>query len=330
MNIRMFVCAASCIVAAVSTNASASEDLPFVENGVLYHSFVGLPEKEVVAEKVHRVLDYLPTERKLLYVTRPQTSGTDAAMGGDLVLTDTTSWIGQKIAENVISGRLSPDGTNIVVWDNRDEIFLTRHDGKFLRRIGIHGAAPVFSQDGTFVAYQKLANDSTNGNRQSLFENAYGIAVYDVRSGVERVVTNGGVDDFAPIGFSEDMSKLYFNSTRPYGKSSQNHVAAVWVVDLAHGNTKRLTNVDERAVMNGSIIPVISDDAIWSSNRMTAISSTGKNQGVWSFVFSPDGEHLSALYVSDGESPLWIIPGEEVAVRTVIDGKKVWRTVNIR
>jgi len=235
---------------------------------------------------------------------------------------------GLAFASDAISSSLSPDGRMAAIWTKGHEVVLADASGAVLQKIGIHGAAPIFSHDGNLVAYEKLADESPDGDDQSLFEMAQGIAVYDLRTGQERLVTDGGVDDFAPVGFSKDMNLLYFNSTRPYEWSPWNHVASLWVVDLKSGKTQRLTNMDEDAVRRGNMVPTISPKAIWSSDRTVAITSYGPEKGVWKFVLSATG--ASASHIADGDSPQWVVQDQSFAVRVISNGKPSWNKINLR
>ncbi|MEY4723594.1 MAG: hypothetical protein RLZZ324_1107, partial [Candidatus Parcubacteria bacterium] len=149
---------------------------------------------------------------------------------------------------------------------------------------------------------------------------AEGIAVYDTLTGQETLVTNGGGDDFAPVGFSKDMSLLYFDSTRPYGTSPGNRVASLWVVDLATGDVTRLTNTDEESVRKGVMVPTISPAAIWTSDRATAVTSYGSDMGVWRIDLV--GHRVVARRISDGDSPTWLVPDETIDVRRVVNGRE--------
>jgi tricorn protease-like protein len=133
-----------------------------------------------------------------------------------LILVDTETWANRRIASKAIKGRLSPNGDLIAAWNSKHEIHLLHGDGTPVKKVGKRGAVPHFSRDGRWVAYEKLADESIDGADQSLFEFADGIAVYDVHTDTDTLVTLGGGDDFAPVGFSLDTTKLFFNSARPY------------------------------------------------------------------------------------------------------------------
>lgn len=315
----------------IAAPVATAGELPFVENGVLYSSPA---ESSVVQDATTlgkgKILAHNPTAGKLLYVTPQNTQGTDVLTGGNLMLVDMATLGEQLVATNVIAASLSPDGTAMVLWNKDHEIHLTDSVGTVSGRIGMYGAAPVFSHNGRFIAYLKLADVTLDSAPQSLFEHAQGIAVYDVRTGRETLVTDGGLDDFAPVGFSLNMTKLYFNATRPYAGSPQNHIASLWVVDLTSGKVERLTNTDEKAVKQGIVVPTVSENALWSSDRTIVISSNGKEQGIWLFSLAPSVGTLEATHIADGESPQWLVSDESIVFRAISDGKSAWHILNIR
>jgi len=222
---------------------------------------------------------------------------------------------------DAIAHKPSPDGRMYAVWTKGHEIHLTDPAGKVLRKVGGHGAEPIFSHDGRFVAYEKLSDSSPDGVEQTLFELAVGLAIFDIQNGKETIVTNGGVDDFAPIGFSKDFRFLYFNSTRPYAESPGNHVASVWAVNLMDGAETRMTNTSEMLVRQGITVPIVSSKAIWSSDRSTAFSSHGSETGIWKFSFHEDS--VWASRVADGSNPVWAEQDKSIDVTSILDGKEI-------
>lgn len=315
----------------VLATGAFAQDHSFVENGILYRSSSAKAVSQVaVFRDVGRIIDQKPAAQKLLYLAASRTPNNDAVSGSNLMLVDTKTWSNRLVATSVITANLSPDGTMAVLWRSGHKVTLVRSDGSLLQQIGTHGAAPVFSHDGNFIAYQKLADSSSDGSLQGLFEEAQGISVYDVRTGRENLVTSSGTDDFAPVGFSLDLNKLYFNSTRPYERSSHNHVASLWVVDLKNGEKQRLTNLDEAAVRRGAVTPIPNETALWSSDRTAIVFSNGREEGVWKFALSSDGRLSNATRIADGESPQWVIPDETIAIRTISNGKSAWRILSVR
>lgn len=306
-------------------------DLPFVEKGVLYRSPVeslaGKAQK-AIAENVGRVLHYNQDTAQLIHVTKPSAVDSDIITGGDLVLTDTVTWSTRIIAQDIVTAHISPHGDMIVLWNKNHQVRLVTSQGVPIKEIGIHGAAPIFSHDKRFIAYQKLADHSPDSNLQSLFEHAQGIAVYDMYTMRESLVTNGGGDDFAPVGFSNDISKLYFNSTRPSVNEPENHIASLWVLDLATRITTQLTNTDVRE--GDPLIPTVNENALWSSDRRIAISSNGKEQGTWMFLLSQNKNTVEARHIADGDSPQWLVLNKRIAVRSVENGQSKWRTIDVQ
>jgi Tol biopolymer transport system component len=303
----------------------------YVENGTLYSATANNDSLQKTADNVSRILDQKPQKNSVLYLTNSDKGSTDATPGGDLFLLKTDSQITYAVAQNVVSAVLSADAANVAFWNTEHKVRIVTSDNMPLREIEGHAAAPIFSHDGNLVAYQKLADYSPDGDPHGLFESAKGIAIYDLRTGRDRLVTTGGMDDFEPVGFSLDKTKLYFNSTRPSEKSPQAHVASLWVVDLRNGKTTRLTNIKQAdGHSSDELTPIVSQSAIWSSDHKTVISSNNSKEGVWIFNLSENGGLTSAVQMGDGDSPQWVVPDKSVVFRTLTDGKNTWRQVNLR
>jgi hypothetical protein len=303
----------------------------YVENGTLYSATANNDLSQKAADNVSRILDQKPQKNRVLYLTNSDKGSTDAGTGDDLFLLNTDNQIAHLIARNVVSAVLSPDAAKVAFWNKEHKVRIVTSDNMPLREIEGHAAAPIFSHDGNLVAYQKLADYSPDGDPHGLFESAKGIAIYDLRTGEDRLVTTGGMDDFEPVGFSLDKTKLYFNSTRPSEKSPQAHVASLWVVDLRSGKTTRLTNIKQvDGHSSDELTPIISQSAIWSSDHKTVISSNSSKEGVWIFNFSENGGLTSAIQMGDGDSPQWVVPDKRVVFRAATDGKNTWRQVNLR
>lgn len=318
------------IVAALSiTFAQAqAQKFLFVEDGKVFSSSVSSASVEVTSN-VEGMLDHNASVDKYLY--RIAESGDNNHDSGTLVLADGNTGNTNVVARGIMTATLSPDGTQIAAWDENNEIHLMTIDGKGVARIGVHGSLPVFSHDGTYIAYNKLANEGEQFFDLSK-DSPYGIAVYNLETGEEEIVTND-IDDFQPLGFSADMSKLYFNSGRAYETTPEgfnNHVASLWVVDLKTKEVTRLTNTDEEAVRRGDKTPIIHATALWSSDRKTVVSSLEAESGVWQFTFSNEGELVNAKQIADGTSPRWVVPGESIAVRTKVGNRGEWKTINIK
>jgi Tol biopolymer transport system component len=276
------------------------------------------------------ILDYNKMLGKTLYLAASEKGKIfEHLYGSNIVLADSHTGEMRIIAEKSVSAKLSPDGTLVVVRNDKDEIHLLTVEGKEITRVGVHGGSPIFSHDGKYVAYHKLADegdDSFSRHEAS----PYGIALYSLATGEEKLITSNK-NDYRPVGFSADMSKLYFNSTReyparPYGIA--NHVASLWVVDLNTRETTRLTNVDEEVVRQGTLVPVIDKLALWSSDRKTVISSADAESGVWKFIFNEQGRLASAEHIADGTSPRWQVPDKSIIIRSQVN-KGVWKIIDI-
>lgn len=315
-----------------TSQAIATKDVVYVQEGILYHApKEKTDEKKAVVSGVERIVDHKETLNKLLYITPLGDPDSDTVKGGNLILLDTDTWVSQRVSSNTVNGNLSPDGKVVAAWNNKHEVHLLQSDGKPIKKVGKHGAVPLFSHNGRLLAYEKLADESFDDSLQSLFEDAEGIAIYDMVTDQETLITNGGADDFAPIGFSLDMTKLFFNSARPYRDDfPQNHVASLWVVDITNGSVKRLTNDDEQEVQKGKLVPVVHQNALWTSDRTIVISSNGAYEGIWIFRLMAGGDLLRAQKVADGDMPQWYVPNESILYRVIKSNKTEWKSLKVK
>ena len=308
----------------ITSTSSLATKLPFLEDGKLYKSRVGDPtslSRAEIASNVWKVLDYDQEINMLLYITKPKEWG---RVDGNLWLLDTTNWTYKEVATGVIGAQLSPGGDMIVIWNKDHEIWLISADGIPEEKIGIHGAAPIFSHDGRYIAYEKLPDSSFDGAEQSLFEFAQGIAIYDLMTGQEMVLTQAEHgEDFAPVGFSQGMKRIYFNSTR-------GGIASLWSVNLDGSDLRQETNSGFGVKAKGRPIPVLSQNAIWSSNKKIAVSSIGTAKEIWIFHFGDSGELRNAKLLTGGESPEWLIKDKRIAFRVIYNGKSKWQTMDIQ
>lgn len=301
----------------------------YVEGEKLYISSPASAPVEIAAS-VDRILD--EESGKVLYLSRITEENVGGeAHGTNLIVADPVTGSGKVIAERIVDAKFSPDGMQIVVQDEDHKVRILALDGKEIAQIGVHGSAPIFSHDGNYVAYHKLA-DQGEGFR--LFEfSPYGIALYNLSTGKEELITDNK-DDFQPVGFSADMSRVYFNSGRKYDtspKGFENHVASLWVVDIKSKQATRLTNVSEEVVRQGMMVPTVDSMALWSSDRTTVISSSNDAEsGVWQFDFNTEGGLARAERIAEGTSPRWLVPDKSIVVRTKVDGLGEWKTTNIK
>lgn len=300
-----------------------NDNFVYVENEKIYSS------SKVVADNVSRIVDRNEASSQILYLTKAAVENVGGhPQGSDLVVKDSVTGKEKVIAKKVVDAKFSPDGTRVVVQNEDHEVRLLTLNREEVARIGAHGSAPFFSHDGKYIAYHKLADQGT-GFRLYEFS-PYGLALYNPATGKEELITDNK-DDFQPVGFSADMSKLYFNSGRKYDTSPEgfeNHVASLWVVDLKTKAVTRLTNTDEEVVRQGTMVPTVNSMALWSSDRKTIIS---ENDGkVWQFSLDEGGGLKGAKYLADGTSPNWLVPDQSIVVRTTVEGKGEWKTINIK
>ena len=320
------IVAVAILVTAIANTSSLATELPFLENGKLYKSRVGDPvnlSKTEIVSDVWKVLDYNREMNSLLYITKPTEWG---RIDGNLWLLNTMSWASKEVATGVIGAQMSPDRDTIVIWNKDHEIWLITAGGAFVEKIGIHGAAPIFSHDGRYVAYEKLADSSFDGVEQSLFEFAQGMAIYDLESGQEVLLTQTEHgEDYSPVGFSPDLEMLYFNSTRT-------GTASLWSVNTSTRVLKRLSNVVADAINETKVepVPTLSQKALWSSNRKIAISSIGMKKEVWIFRFNDTGDLAEAKLLIGGEFPYWLVKDKTIAFSVIYNGKSKWQTMDIQ
>lgn len=249
--------------------------------------------------------------------------------GKDLVVKDVKTGEEKVIAKDVGDAKFSPDASEVVIVNSYKEVkILNIEDGKELVKIGKHGSSPIFSSDGKFIIYHKLADE---GEGQGLYEQSpYGLVQYDIERQTERILTENK-DDYEPVGFSLDMSKLFFNSARAYEpvvNGYENHVVSLWVIDMNTKEVTRLTNISEEAERRGELIPLVSQNALWTSDRMVIISETDGE--VWKFVLDSDGMLDSARKIALGYSPNWALVDESINLMTKSDDDSSWKVFNIK
>jgi tricorn protease-like protein len=316
------------VIFSLTSGITMASDLSFVQNGRLYKSQVGQGKNTQLNVLADRIVDENKQHQQLLVLENAITGG-DKHIGGKLKLINTNKWSSKEVARGVLNARLSPKGNEMVVWNDEDVVTVENLDGDLLQTIGIHCAAPIYSHTGNLIAYMKLADLSDDESHQDLYEHAQGIAVYDLKSNIERLVTFDP-EDFAPVGFSEDENKLFFNSTRAYAEDPENHIASLWMVDLISGQVERLTNLSISEIEKGNHTPILNDGAVWSSDRLTAFSATDPEDGTWRYQFTKNGKLVSAIHFLDGDSPRWIEQDRVLANKVLMDGKVNWRTFNLQ
>jgi hypothetical protein len=303
-------------------------DLPFIHDGKLNKSQIEKGKNTALNIAADRIIDRNQQFDQLLITEKPNQIGTDRHVGVKLRLVNTKTWSVQDISDGVFQAKLSPKGNALVVWNDEDTINVVNLDGDVLLTLGIHGAAPMYSHTGNLIAYQKLADSSDDESEPGSYE-VQGIAVYDLKSNTEKLVTFDA-EDFAPVGFSNDESKLFFNSARAYPEEPGNHIASLWVVDINSGSVERLTNQSVDEVKKGNFTPILSSNSIWSSDRQVALSSVDSEDGTWKYQFAKNGKLISAEHFADGDSPQWVEKDRIVASKVSMAGKVHWHKFNVR
>lgn len=213
----------------------------YLEDGALYQSIPDDSNERVnrkkVAEGVERILDQ--KGKKALFAK--ENSGpklpSEGATWPDLWITDTASGIAKKIYDGISTADISPVGDMIAVSTSEYELHLITSEGKFIKKIGIHGTEPLFSPDGNLLAYIKL-NDGAVEMGDELVQ---GLAVYNMETGrdtlivktVKSVKNTAGFDFTIAEGpydtahWSRDSKRVYFISKFNPINEEQN---ALWSV----------------------------------------------------------------------------------------------------
>jgi len=302
----------------LSANVSA-KDLPFLHGNTLYKSSPDNSSlKAAIATHVARILQYHDGIEKILYIAEPK----NGSRHGDLWISNVPFNETTPIAEGVIDAQFSPDGKTIVLWNKDHQIHVVTDYGKSLEQVGVHGAAPIFSHNGQFIAYEKLADISFDEDEQSLFEFAQGIAIYDLVTRQETLLTQTEHgEDYAPIAFSSDLKRVYFNSTR-------RGIASVWSVNTDGSDLRQITNARISPTSIERKIPALSQTALWASHRLMAISSLDGE--IWLFRFTVDGNLSDAKFLTWGEFPLWLVPDQVIALRPSNKKNEGWQVIHIQ
>lgn len=297
-----------------------SNNIVYSKEGFLYQYEIDKGSSLKTNMESDLILDSNKKSSALLSLKYSKSADKNHLLSGELSLVNEKDLHTKKIAANVTRAKFSPNGENIVIWGNNDLIYVINTEGSLLYTVGF-GTSPIYSHTGNFIAYQKLSHTSDS---HDTLESALGIAIYEVSTNTEIMVTHDP-EDFSPVGFSQDENKLFFNSTRAYDNDLSNHIASVWMINIKQGTTKRLTNLNAAISKKKGYVPIIDENAIWNSNRNLAISSVGIDSGVWQYSFSESEESISSIQISDGYSPKWIVENEEIASRVLSNGKTQWK-----
>lgn len=280
----------------------------YIEDGILYRNKL---EGDIVTEQAQKIAEgaqRILAQNEKLALFNVKSENSHSLWDNELWVIDKESGTVRKIYEDVVSAQISPEGNMLAVFQyGTEELHLINENGNLLNKIGTHAGYGVFSGDGNQVAYHKLADVSQDGDRTSLLENAYGIAVYNLKTGTEFLATHQP-GDFYPVEFSPDGKVLYFISDRG------GH--ALWSVDLQNGEESQLSKPGVPVYINH-------DNAIWFSNKLSAISET---DGKISLVhILPDQKSIAVQDLGEGTSPRWKVQDRIIE----FNGKDGWTTVDI-
>lgn len=281
----------------------------YVEDGVLYRTKL----KDGVAvergQKVGEGVDLLMTQNgKLALFTHTTMSYGEGPVKNDLWSIDKETGVARKIYQDVMYAPISPKGNMIAVSTQDARVHLIDENGNLLNKVGVYSTSAVFSPDGEKIVYRKLPdNPPESFTLGDLVTHAQGLAVYDINTGKETLVTHG-VDDAWPVGFAHDGKNLYFVKD----------CCSLWSADLKNGG--------EPVSMLDPKTPVyVNDyDAIWSSDGRSVISKTDGEVSL--LHISPSQQSASVTMLGKGGSPRWKVQDKLIEFKGE-DG--TWKTVDV-
>lgn len=252
------------------------------------------------------------SDSKVLFAKKVKEAGEQNGWSTDLWVSNTLSGLEIKVSDFVSLAVISPSGKFIATENPATGgIELFNGDGVFLKKIGTFGVFPLFSPDSKKVAYYKFASASfTNG----LLNDPLGIVIHDIQTGEEVLVTNSN-EGGKPIAFSDDGTKVYFNSIRTSGNS-------LGVVSVLSHEVRQLPgNYDWRYFSVKKGVFVSSDDSAMV---------TSSESGIGVIMFNGSGEVSSVKVLAGGASPRWFKKDEIVAYRTQGNKGKYWEFISIK
>lgn len=308
----------------------------YLENGALYQSRPGDPDemvnrKKIVAEGSERILDQ--KNGKMLFAKANEKASKLPSEGPEwpnLWITDTASGTARKIYDGISTADISPAGDTIAVSTSRSELHLITSEGKFIKKIGIHGTEPVFSHDGKFLAYLKL-ND---GIVEMGDDMAQGLAVYNLETNQDTLIvkTVRSVKNTAGFNFtivenpygighwSQDSKTVYFISEFNPFKEGEN---ALWSVRVDGTHLRQLTNTNDPGT-EGSMFY---SGQLWSTDGLIVISDIGfEEMVITAYYFNKNGDFVGKKKLADGFSPQWLTQDTLITYRTP---DKRWAVLDI-
>lgn len=326
LGLAMIVVAVTLVV--VMPKSAPAAEVPFVEDGVLKKSRIDNSGAEtVIVTGVNRILAETVDGNGVLYAAKnAATQPASEMVSEDIWFVDLSTGEKTMIADRTITASMSSDG--IVFAITRDDDTVVYRSGKTgdWRQIGVHGGNAIIVGNGRYVAFIKLADIAADNDRQSLLENAKGIALYDIKTGEERLLTHTEHgEDFGPLALSADGKMLYFNSGRASDEGFPAiHNVGLWAVDIDGKNLRQLTN--KSTYFSGTTVPIIDRAALWTSDRTMAISA-GSGE-IWQYTFRNDG-NVDAKKIGDGDQPHWSVRDRQIIVRAKDGGKTKWNKIDI-
>lgn len=278
----------------------------YVENGVLYRNKLENGVATEYAQKIAEGVQQTVAQNNKLALFTVKADGSLSQWNNELWVVDKELGTARKIYNNIVSVQISPQDDMLAVFQyGTYEVHLIDENGNLLNKVGIHGGEIAFSADGSQLAYHKLADSAQD--KYSLAENAYGIAVYNLKTGTEFLATHSA-GDFYPVEFSPDSSHLYFISDRG------DH--ALWSVDLRNSEETQLSSPGVPVYINH-------DNAIWFSNKLSVVSETDGKVSLVQIL--PNKNAVTVKDLGEGTSPRWKIQDRVIEFK----GKDGWATVDV-
>lgn len=295
------------------------EGFMYSQSGVLYRTKlqngVAVERGQKVAEGIQRIL--AQDEKTLLFIRSKIQEGGNP-FGNELWLVDKEAGVARAILLNIDFASVSSDEEKIAISTGQgggfgsslNEIRILDRTGNEIGRVGGHGSSPIFSGDGTKIAYLKMDDNQMGDMGSYAFR---GISVYDLATGKETVVSDNP-EDYNPVGFSSDGSRLLFISGRG-GRES------LW--------SKKISATGSPALMSDTNVSVhIDSQGPWSSDGFSVVGASSQQQSesmLSLFTISPDFTSASVEVLGKGTSPRWKVQDKVIEFK----GEQGWEEVDV-